>query len=72
MSEREANKRRRAGRAERSVMLVISSLQRGTERLERCVERQEAISRNSPFLSLSLFTSSFKLDTVSLTGTSET
>jgi len=72
-NERRAKEKRirdvEPGRAERSVMLVMSSLQRGTERLERCVERQEAISRKSRFLSLSLFTLSFKFDPVSLTGT---
>jgi len=72
-NERRAKEKRRRdvepGRAERSVPLVILSLQRGSERLERCVERQEALSKNSRFLSLSLFTLSFKFDPVSLTGT---
>jgi len=53
-------------------MLVILSLQRGSGRLERCVERQEAISRNSRFLSHLPFTDSLKLDPVPLTSTSET
>ena len=72
-NERRAKEERirdvKPGRAGRSVMLVIYSLQRGSERLERCVERQEALSKNSRFLSLSLFTLSFKFDPVSLTGT---